>query len=138
MPNWVYNGNEIHGHEDLYPKCSDFVYLITYTTGQLYIGKKNIRSVRKRPPLKGKKRNRRLLINHPFVGYVGSHEMCKILQVKTKEILYQCSTKKAATYLETALLFHYNAVFDPKYLNKNISGVHYDNSLDGLLEDEEE
>jgi hypothetical protein len=58
------------------------------------------------------------------------------LEIFKKEILYQCSTKKAATYLEAALLFHYDAIFDPKYLNSNISGTFYDNSLDGLIEPE--
>ena len=131
---WEYNGREINSHDDLHPECSDFVYIITYTDGRKYIGKKNIKSVRKRPPLKGYKRNRRILISHPFVNYKGSHSLAKDLTIESKEILYQCSTKKAATYLEAALLFHHNAIFKDVYLNENISGVFFSTSLDGLLE----
>lgn len=131
---WIYKNKEVHCHDDLLPGCTDFVYMIEYTNGQLYIGKKNIQSKRKRPPLKGKKRNRILMIKHPFVNYKGSHEAAEDLEIKCKEILYQCSTKKASTYLEAALLFHHDAIFDPSYLNENISGTFYDSSLDGLLE----
>ena len=57
--------------------------------------------------------------------------------IEEKEILYQCSSKKAATYLESGLLFHYDAIFDPDYLNKNIGGTLFENSLDGLLDPED-
>jgi len=131
---WVFNGKDIRDHDDLKTGCTDFVYIIHYTNGQKYIGKKCIASMRKKPPLKGKKRCRRIMTLLPFADYEGSHESAEGLEIKCKEILYQCSTKKAATYLESGLLFHYDAIFDPEYLNENISGVHYDNSLDGLLE----
>lgn len=132
---WIFNGKEINGHNDLIESCTDFVYIITYTNGQSYIGKKAVRSIRKRPPLKGKKRNRRLLINHPFLKYKGSHEDADELTVQLKEILYQCSTRKASTYLEAALLFHYDAIFDPKYLNSSISGKFFSKDLEGLLKE---
>jgi len=131
---WIYKGKEILCHDDLLSKCTDFVYMIEYTNGQKYIGKKCIASKRKKPPLKGKKRCRRIMTRLPFVKYEGSHETTSGLTIKVKEILYQCSTKKAATYLEAALMFHHDAIFDPLYLNENISGTFYDNSLDGLLE----
>jgi len=100
----------------------------------MYIGQKCVMSIRKKPPLKGKKRNRRVMQNHPFVKYEGSHDCPEEMVIKSKEILYQCSSKKSATYLETALLFHHDAVFDPAYLNKNIGGTFFDNSLNWLLE----
>jgi len=133
---WLFQGKKICCHEDLMSECTDFVYMIHYTNGQRYIGRKNIKSKRKRPPLKGKKRNRRLMISHPFIKYEGSHESAGDLEIEYKEILYQCSAKKAATYLEAALMFHHDAIFDPAYLNKNISGTFFENSLDGLLEEE--
>jgi len=131
---WIYNDKEVHNHDDLLPGCTDFVYIIQYTNGQRYIGKKCIASKRKKPPLKGKKRCRRIMTRLPFVKYEGSHETADGLTIETKEILYQCSTKIAATYLEAALMFHHDAIFDPCYLNENISGTFYDNSLNGLLE----
>lgn len=131
---WMYKGKEIHGHKDLLPECTDFVYIINYENGQRYIGKKAVRAIRKRPPLKGKKRNRRLLVDLPFVNYEGSCEITIDSKIKSKEILYQCSTRKASTYLEAALLFHHDAIFDPKYLNENIMGKFFDNDLKGLIE----
>ena len=131
---WVYRNKIIKSHDDLLPNCTHFVYEITYTNGQKYIGQKTVKSKRKRPPLKGKKRCRRVWMNVPFLNYEGSSELTAGLEIERKEILYQCSTKKAATYLEMALLFHYDALFDPVYVNANIGGTLFDNSLDGLLE----
>jgi len=130
---WTYLGKPVASHDDLLPGCTDFVYWITFTNGKHYIGKKTVRSVRKKPPLKGKKRNRRVLTNIPFIKYVGSSEAVEGLLPASKEILYQCSTKKAATYLETALMFHHDVLFDPAFLNQNISGTFFDNDLKGLL-----
>ena len=131
---WIFDDKEIHSHDDLHPECTDFVYLITYTNGQMYLGKKTVRSKRKRPPLKGKKRCRRIMTNLPFVNYEGSHAKETDLEISKKEILYQCSSKKTATYIEAALLFEHDAIFKEDFLNENISGTFYGNSLDWLLE----
>jgi hypothetical protein len=136
---WLFQGKEIKSHEDLHPDCTDFVYIITYTTGQKYLGKKTVRSIRRKKPTKtqlAKRKNyvRKEITNLPFLDYEGSSNLTKELEVEGKEILYQCSTKKAATYLETALLFYYNAIFDNEYLNENINGRYFNNDLDGLLE----
>lgn len=74
----------------------------------------------------------------PFLKYEGSLDTKNLPDIKSKEILHQCSSKKAASYIETALLFHYEVLFTDEYLNENISGTYFDNSLDGLLEREEE
>lgn len=138
---WLYNDKEIRDHDDLLPECTDFVYMIQYTDGRRYIGKKNVRSMRRKKPtkeqLKIRKNYKRVeMTNHKFIHYAGSHSQASELEIEWKKILYQCSTKKAATYLETALLYHHDAIFDPAYLNENISGTQFDNSLDGLLEAE--
>jgi hypothetical protein len=134
---WVYKGAQVNGHDDLRPGCTDFVYIIHYVGGKKYIGKKTVRSVRKKPPLAGKKRSRRIMTDLPFVKYEGSPMGSCSLQIDRKEILYQCRGKKAATYLEAALLFYYDAIFNPEYLNENIIGKFYDNDLNGLIEDED-
>jgi len=131
---WTYNDKPVNGHEDLLPGCTDFVYMITYEDGRKYIGKKAVRAMRKYPPLKGKKRARRKLKDLPFMNYIGSCEEAKDLVISSKEILYQCGARKAATYLEMALLVYHDAIFSDEYLNENISGTFYRNSLDGLLE----
>lgn len=137
---WLYRDEEIHGHSDLKPECTDFVYVITYTNGQQYIGKKTVRSMRRKQPTKKqlavRKNFKRVeMTDLPFVKYEGSMGCSHELEVEKKEILHQCSTKKTATYIEAALLFNHDVIFDPNYLNENISGTFFDNSLDGLLED---
>ncbi len=132
---WVYKNKPIATHEDLLPECTDFVYILKYTNGQKYIGKKTIRSKRKKPPLKGKKRCRRIMTNLPFAKYEGSHGKKLGLEIETKEILYQCSTKKAATFIEAALLFSNDALTDSTFINENISGKYFSTDLAGLLEE---
>ena len=137
--NWIYNDEEIESHDDLHPDCTDFVYEITYTDGTKYIGKKTCRSIRRLKPTKKQlaiRKNyvRKELKNLPFIDYCGSSEETKGKEITCKEILYQCSTKKTASYLEVHLLFINNVLFTDEYLNKNISGTYWDNSLEGLIE----
>jgi hypothetical protein len=72
----------------------------------------------------------------PFVDYVGSSKETEGHTVDYKEILYQTSTKKAATYIEAGILFNEHAIFSDEYLNLNISGTFFDNDLKGLLGEE--
>lgn len=132
---WIFNGKEVESHDDLHPDCTDFVYVIEYNNYRLYIGKKAVRAIRRKPPLKGKKRNRRIMTNLPFLNYQGSHEEAKELTPVKKEILFQCRSRKAATYLEMELLVENEAIFLDKYINENISGTFFKNSLDGLIRD---
>lgn len=138
---WIYKGEVIASHDDLPADTSDIVYLLTFTSGHQYIGKKTVRALRKLPPKKSQlalRKNfvRREIVNVPFLKYQGSTDLAVGLLVERKEILYLCSNKKTATYLETALLFQTGAVFSDRYINKNISGKFYDNDLDGLLDEE--
>lgn len=135
----MFKGKEVHCHDDLLPGCTNFVYMIEYTNGQKYIGKKTVQSIRRLKPTKAQLKIRKNYVRKEkvklkFVNYEGSHGTSDDLLISVKEILYQCSTKKAATYLEAALMFHHNAIFSTEYLNDNISGTFFDNSLDGLLE----
>ena len=75
-----------------------------------------------------------LVTNKPFIKYEGSHSKEEGLEIVTKEILYQCKGKTAATYIETGLLFMHDAVITDNYLNKNIGGKFFDNALEGLIE----
>jgi len=136
---WIYNNKPVDSHDDLLTGCTNFVYVITYTNNTFYLGKKCVRAVRRLKPTKKQlklRKNyvRKELVNLPFVDYEGSSELTRGLKIVSKEILYQCSTKKTASYLETALLFQHDAILTDKFLNENISGVWFDNSIDGLLE----
>ena len=129
---WIYENEEINSHHDLMPECTDIVYQIWYTNGKTYIGKKAVRAIRKKPPLAGKKRARRVMTNLPFIDYEGSHTK-EGYTVDKKEILYQCSSRKTSTYIEAALLFEKDVLFTNTYLNDNILGKFYPNDLKGLL-----
>lgn len=139
---WLYKDKEIHSHDDLLPECTDFVYMITYASGKKYIGKKMVKTMRRLKPTKKqlaiRKNYKRVEEKDlPFVDYVGSSKETAGQVVVSKEILYQCSTKKAATYIEAGILFNENAIFDDEYLNLNIIGKFYDNDLNGLLDQED-
>lgn len=136
---WIYKENVVNSHDDLLPECTDIVYCIYYTSGKKYIGKKTVRSLRRLKPtkaqLKIRKNFKRVEVkNAPFVDYVGSSKETENEVVSVKEILYQTSTKKAATYIEAGILFNENAIFSDEYLNLNISGKFFDNDLNGLLD----
>lgn len=138
--NWTYKGKEIKSHDDLHPDCTDFVYELRFTDGTKYIGKKTVRSIRRLKPTKEQlkiRKNyvRKELKNLPFVRYTGSSDENTNKVLVSKEILYQSSNKKTATYIETALLFENDVLFNDTFNNKNIGGVYFDNSLEGLIDD---
>ena len=76
-----------------------------------------------------------VLTDKPFLAYTGSSKETEGLVIKEKHIIYQCTTKKAATYLEAMTLFDTHAIFSPEYRNLNVLGSFYDSDLDGLIED---
>lgn len=138
---WTYKDKAVTSHDDLLPDCTDVVYCIYYESGKKYVGKKTVRSMRRLKPTKKqlaiRKNYKRVEeVNLPFADYEGSSKETIGEVIKRKEILYQCSTKKAATYVESAILFNESAIFVDEYLNKNISGKFFDNDLDGLLDQE--
>jgi hypothetical protein len=49
---WIYNDEKIESHDDLHPDCTDIVYILYYSDGRMYIGKKAVRAIRRKPPLK--------------------------------------------------------------------------------------
>ena len=135
---WVFEGKEVNCIDDLAVDCVEIVYEITYESGKKYIGKKIIRSFQKKKPTKAmlairKNYVRKELVISNFIDYEGSSELTKNEVIVSKEILYQCNNKRTSTYLETALLFHYDVLFDDNFLNQNIGGVYYDNALDGVI-----
>lgn len=139
---WDYKGKQITTHEDLLPECVEFIYKITYTDGRMYLGKKKVRSLRRKKPTKKQlaiRKNyvRKEITELPFVNYEGSHKIVDCPEIASKEILYQCSDSRAATYIEAAMLFGHDVLFDDMYLNENITGKYFDNALNGLLDQEE-
>jgi len=138
---WTYQGKDIKSHDDLFENCTDFVYELTFTDGTKYIGKKTVRSIRRIKPTKAQLKIRKNYVrkefkNSPFINYEGSSSENEGKTLLSKEILYQTSNKKTASYIEMALLVENEVLFSDKYNNKNISGTYFCDSLDGLIGEE--
>jgi len=119
MSNWIYKNKEFT-ITDIQNNIS-FVYLITNnTTNKKYIGKKTFYFSRTKL-LNGKKK--RIKILSDWEVYWGSN---KVLQEEvinntddyTREILYLCSSKSEASYLETYEIFTRNALLSEEYYNE--------------------
>ena len=139
MVNWLYRDKEILKHSDLDDRCTDFVYEISYEDGTKYIGKKTVRANRRVQPTKAQLAIRKNYkrVEHkdiPFAKYIGSSSENEGKTVVKKEIIFQCSNKQTASYLEVKLLFITGAIEQDGYNNKNISGRYFDNCLSGLLQ----
>jgi len=142
---WIYNGKEF----DLDPEdYFGFVYLIENNiTGKKYIGKKQFWSVRRLPPLKGKKRKRKVIKESNWKKYWGSSDFLKEdiaiygKENYTRTILLLCTSKSSLTYNETRLLFIHEVLYakndkgEKIYFNGSISGkYHYREEIEKDLQ----
>ena len=101
-----------------------FIYLITNTvTGKKYIGKKQMQTVKKRPPLKGKTRKRSYVAETDWKYYTSSsNEVNKDIIVYGKdsfkfEILQFCNSKSALAYFEAKQQFDREVLLKEDYYN---------------------
>ena len=130
--NWVYKGKEISSLDDMPDGAVGFVYEVTYIVeNRKYIGKKILEVKRKLPPLKGKKRVRRVTKESDWKVYYGSNEEIKKLLSEGKEkefkreILEFAFSKVQLTYLETRYQFDRRVLERNDYFNSNILGKFY-------------
>lgn len=115
-----------------------FIYLIiNKKTKRSYIGKKRYFSVLTLPPLKGKKRNRKVFKEMAWRTYTGSS--AELNEDITKEgldnfdliVLCECKTQAELTYTETKLQYDMNVLTDVlpdntrKFYNKAIGAVKF-------------
>ena len=110
-----------------------FIYRITHNiTGQYYIGKKSLYSHRTLAPLKGYKRNRKVIKEMKWQDYCSSNDVVKTWTNEpiTKEILRFCQSKKALTYYELQEQFANNVLADEKSLNENLMGKFFKRDLE--------
>jgi hypothetical protein len=107
---WIYNGNTFDSEDinDYY----GFIYRITNTTnGHDYIGRKYFTTIKKRPPLKGKKNKRRETVETDWKDYWGSsarlvEDMTKLGKDKfTREIIHLCKSRGETNYMEAYYQF---------------------------------
>ena len=101
-----------------------FVYEITnLKTGKKYIGKKQCLTVRKQPPLKGKKNKRHKTVETDWKEYTSScNELNDDILVYGKdnfkfEIIRWCNGKAEMAYYEAKLQFDRDALLREDYYN---------------------
>jgi len=118
---WFYNGEEFL---DIPEDYIGFVYIITQLdTDKKYVGKKLFWSKKTLPPLKGKTRKRRKIVESDWQDYFGSSELVKRLLLENgrdafrRDILYLCKTKGEMGYLEAKEQFYRDVLLDDSYLN---------------------
>ena len=107
---WTYNGN-IFDSGDIVDNYG-FIYRITNTTnGHDYIGRKYFTTIKKRPPLKGKKNKRRETVETDWKDYWGSsarlvEDMTRLGKDKfTREIIHLCKSRGETNYMEAYYQF---------------------------------
>jgi hypothetical protein len=101
-----------------------FVYVITdLTNNKKYVGKKGFWSKKTLPPLKGKTRKRRSIIESDWQSYYGSSDQVKQMlqengeQSFYREILHLCKSKGEMSYLEAKEQFDRRVLLDDSYYN---------------------
>ena len=107
---WTYNGVPFES-EDI-NEYFGFIYRITNTVnGYDYVGRKYFKTIKKRPPLKGKKNKRRETVETDWKTYWGSSPRLQAdidLLGKdkfTREIIHLCESRGETNYLEAYYQF---------------------------------
>jgi len=136
---WFYNDKEFNPAEYDVDNLAGFVYLITdLKNNKKYVGKKNLWSVRKLPPLKGQKRRRTKKLESDWQNYFGSNEEVKMLVENEgrdrfkREILRLCKSKGEMTYFEMKEQIDREVLFRDDYYNEFIGGKIHSKHLKGL------
>ena len=118
---WYYNNKEV---TELPEDCEAFVYLITnLSNNKKYVGKKLAKFKTTKPPLKGKKNKRRGTKESDWRTYWGSNDHLKADVVDlgedkfTREILYFCTSRGIASYLEAKEQFDREVLLTDDYYN---------------------
>lgn len=121
---WYYNNEAYEPSEEDLKAWVGFVYVITdKSNNKMYVGKKTFWSKRTLPPLKGKTRKRRSVVESDWKSYYGSSDLVKQLLLEAgeqnfhREILYFCKSKGEMGYLEAKEQFDRNVLLDDNYYN---------------------
>ena len=136
---WTYNG-KLFDSEDILDNYG-FIYRITNTiNGFDYVGRKYFTTIKKRPPLKGKKNKRRETIETDWKEYWGSSPrlLGDIEQLGkdkfTREIIHLCKSRGETNYMEAYYQFtegvllredNYNGIIQIKLGKNSVKDVKF-------------
>jgi len=134
---WLYKNKEVKTIEDMPEGTFGFIYEVEHIpTNRRYLGKKVLIFNRTLPPLKGKKRKRKIQKESDWIKYYGSHKEIVGLIKEGKqdefkrEILQYVPTKKLLTYFECKYLFIKEVLEHNEYINDNILAKFYRKDFD--------
>jgi len=138
---WTYNG-KLFDSEDIQDNYG-FIYRITNTTnGHDYVGRKYFTTVKKRPPLKGKKNKRREIVETDWKEYWGSSPRLQAdietlgKDKFTREIIHLCKSRGETNYMEAYYQFtegvllredNYNGIIQIKLGKNSVKDLKLDN-----------
>ena len=136
---WEYEGKQFSS-EDI-NGYAGFVYEITDTSnGKKYIGKKKLSSLRTLKPLKGQKRNRKVVSESDWMDYYGSSEEVKGLVEEfgrdrfSRRIIRLCKTTAEMSYYEMKEQLNNDVLLRPtEYYNAFVGGKIHRNHLKHLI-----
>jgi hypothetical protein len=121
---WIYNGT-LFDSGDI-GEYYGFIYRITnLTNGHDYVGRKYFKTIKKRPPLKGKKNKRLETIETDWKDYWGSSSrlVADILELGKeqfkREIIHLCSSRGETNYMEA----HYQFKEEVLLREDNYNGI---------------
>ena len=123
---WTYLGCPVTS-DPMPSEVFGFIYLITFTDGRKYIGKKQVFLQRKLKPRKGDRKNAKRIkwYESKWFEYEGSSKHRGDRIIATKEILRFCYSKKELTYFEEKEQWLQDVLYHPQYINANIRGVYF-------------
>ena len=121
---WYYKDEEYNPTTEELSEFVGFVYVITdKSNNKMYVGKKTFWSKKTLPPLKGKTRKRRSVVESDWKKYYGSSDLVKQLLLEHgevnfhREILHMCKSKGEMGYIEAKEQFDRNVLLDDNYYN---------------------
>ena len=136
---WLYDGKTFNS-EDIQDNYG-FIYRITNTTnGHDYVGRKYFTTVKKRPPLKGKKNKRRETVETDWKEYWGSSPRLQAdidtlgRDKFTREIIHLCKSRGETNYMEAYYQFtegvllredNYNGIIQIKLGKNSVKDVKF-------------
>jgi hypothetical protein len=137
---WTYQ-NQPFSIDDCPEEVLGFIYIVTHKeSGMKYVGKKQIRTLRKLPPLKGQKRKRKKIVETDWKKYYGSSErVCDIIKEEgamsfSREIIKLCKTKAELGYFEMKYQIENDVLIKPnEYYNAFVGGKIHRNHLKHLF-----